>query len=66
MKKVTNKEIRKIAKGIVKTTNKSENDFDAIDGVELILKKMFDKMKISIEIVKGNINCDCENCICEK
>jgi hypothetical protein len=66
MKKVSNQEIRDIAEGIVTTTSESTNDYDAIDGVAIILKDMFTKMNIAVESIKKDPNCRCQNCGCDK
>jgi len=65
MKEVTNKEIREISEVIIKKTNDSDNNFDAIDDVSDILKDMFTDMNIAVEKIKRDADCECEDCGCE-
>jgi len=62
MKKVTNKEIREIAENIVDKANESENDFDAVEDVSQVLKKMLISMKVAVEDLKPD--CGCGECKC--
>jgi len=64
MKQVSNKEVREIAENIVEKTNKSTNDYDAVDDVSLLLRNIFEKMEIAVEQIKNNPDCKCTDCKC--
>lgn len=66
MKKVSNKEIRDIAENIVSKTSKSPSDYDAVEGVDSILREIFHKMEIAVESIKNNAECNCTECKCKK
>lgn len=65
MKKVSNKEIRDIAKNIVNKTSNSSSD-NAIEDVDSMLREIFEKMEIAVEKIKNNPNCKCTDCECKK
>ena len=66
MKKVSSKEVREIAENIVDKTNKSTNDYDAVDDITSMLRVVFEKMEIAVEEIKNNPDCKCTDCKCEK
>jgi len=66
MKQVTNKEIKEIAESIVDKTNESSSDYDAVDDVTSMLRDIFKKMEVAVEVIKENPNCKCEDCECKK
>lgn len=64
MKKITSKEIKEIARGIVDKTNEVHNNAKAAEKVEDLLVGTFEKMKMALENVKNNPNCKCRSCKC--